>query len=506
MAALSLEVHAYLTAKGGRLRTPSPASAAPSDAPRDPLGYICPTFHPNILLAPLEAVRLWGNPCPPSDGKHPLGKGFNQPQNLFSTSERVFWQAIIQCGANVGLWLEGGRLAVIDCDSAPAFEAVRAYVLTQGLPYFGVLSGRDGTGRKGHIYFRTKTPLKNATRLDLPAVGLTNAGELWAHKHFLVLPPSRHKSGVSYEVDPLSTSPSPDYWPAPAIKALLGAAYQPLTTPATASLPPSDFLEDDYAPCPVGTRHNTLKARLCSAWGRGDKKAFDGALDAARRDGLTADEIAKLEAWVKRKLTKGAGRDARKDCDNATLSAMCILVQGRALAVWQALIGEAYRLNRLQFAMSGRVLEGKSGVSHKKIKPIITKLARLGMLEVVTNGKAHGAGRGVSAVYRLTPFEVPNIQSVTAWAAAWDITPQATLRRLKALEGAGQACQHGKLWQVQPPPAPSEGRAPYDVIARADALLSAALGLPHGAVFEAFFLELLGGENGRRLSPYPSCL
>jgi predicted transcriptional regulator len=92
--------------------------------------------------------------------------------------------------ANIGVILgrTSGNLACIDCDDQPAAETVYRELMTRGLEFWAY-----STSRGVNFLFRClEGELSN-----LPSCNITGA-QLWAHNRFVVLPPSKHASGVVY--------------------------------------------------------------------------------------------------------------------------------------------------------------------------------------------------------------------------------------------------------------------------------------------------------------------
>jgi Bifunctional DNA primase/polymerase, N-terminal len=86
----------------------------------------------------------------------------------------------ILCGA------ASGNLAVVDCESRPAFNRTRRAVEAEG-----VATWQIETARGGHIYLRTRDPLQPAKTPD----GLI---ELRSGRQYVLAPPSVHPSGHTY--------------------------------------------------------------------------------------------------------------------------------------------------------------------------------------------------------------------------------------------------------------------------------------------------------------------
>jgi hypothetical protein len=84
-----------------------------------------------------------------------------------------------------------GNLIGIDCDTHAAFVGVGEGLAAHALPYWAI------TGKRGGVYLlrviegeAANIPAKSSRVPDV---------EIWGNRHFVVLPPSIHPSGISYE-------------------------------------------------------------------------------------------------------------------------------------------------------------------------------------------------------------------------------------------------------------------------------------------------------------------
>jgi hypothetical protein len=107
--------------------------------------------------------------------------------------------------ANIGFWLEGSGLAVLDIDVANGKEGDKTLrALLGGQPIPTTLVCNTPSGGK-HLYYAGREGLPNKSNALGPGL------DIWFKKHYLILPPSNHKAGGNYEWDK-PTHPVAD-WP-----------------------------------------------------------------------------------------------------------------------------------------------------------------------------------------------------------------------------------------------------------------------------------------------------
>lgn len=148
-------------------------------------------------IMPLHAMRtVDGVPrCSCGDeqcdkpAKHPLVK--NGEASSDAATIAAWWKK--WPWANIGFWLEGSGLAVLDIDVSPDKDgAARLREHLKGEPIPETLVANTPSGGK-HIYYREREGLPNKS--NALGAGL----DIWRGKHYVILPPSNHRSGGTYE-------------------------------------------------------------------------------------------------------------------------------------------------------------------------------------------------------------------------------------------------------------------------------------------------------------------
>jgi putative DNA primase/helicase len=164
-----------------------------------------------LAVLPLHSITANGTcSCPKralcqDPGKHPRTKnGLNDATTDLNQIER-WWRSWPD--ANLGGAISADFM-VIDLDDEPS---ARTAVSEAGLEWHESFHSKTGRGR--HLFFLTSRPVRSRTGfvkgLDIRGVG-----------SYIVLPPSKHVSGVSYafaEIEPIQSAPEWVY-PAPGKK------------------------------------------------------------------------------------------------------------------------------------------------------------------------------------------------------------------------------------------------------------------------------------------------
>jgi|SRR5579871_201027 len=190
-----------------------------------------------------------------SPGKHPAIRGWQSPNVALPGSIRSYWGKLTP---NANIAIATGRRSgcfVMDVDGAQGAATLQKLESTYGrLPE--TLSAATGRGR--HLYFKYPySPVSNGIGKLGPGV------DIRGDEGYVIAPPSRHHSGVSYcWVDPLiPMSASPDWL------IELVTNEQKLRTaevPQRASVSAGESRE-----IPEGTRNDTLFRAGCSLRARG---------------------------------------------------------------------------------------------------------------------------------------------------------------------------------------------------------------------------------------------
>jgi hypothetical protein len=193
-----------------------------------------------------------------------------------------------------------GNLLAIDCDSHAAFNRVGEELTRRGLAFWAI------TGSKGGAYLLR---LIEGEAANVPAEkSLYQDVELWGNRHYVVLPPSIHPSGVLYQwatPEPRYHLPQGEGVPAVSIRALewLGVT---LAKSAKRWQEPELHGLDNWAAMlsytnretlagigvSEGNRNKKLFSALCDMRGNGIEyhEAQQIATEYARREGLERSE------------------------------------------------------------------------------------------------------------------------------------------------------------------------------------------------------------------------
>jgi Bifunctional DNA primase/polymerase, N-terminal len=158
----------------------------------------------NWHLLPIYGVKPDGtctcgrNPCPGRAGKHPiLNNGWKDASNKI----RDVWDWFHKWPtANLAISLEQSSLVVVGPDSQEWLDTFRE---DYGLPSTAVAQSGGGNGHV-HFYFR-RPP-------DCPKIRINKSGQYDIQSSgYMILPPSRHASGNSYEwlIHPLDLTELP---------------------------------------------------------------------------------------------------------------------------------------------------------------------------------------------------------------------------------------------------------------------------------------------------------
>lgn len=133
-------------------------------------------------------------------GKHPLvknGEATNDPKTIKTWWKKWPW-------ANIGFWLEESGLAVLDIDQGEGKDGAAVLrTLLNGKPIPETLVCATPSGGK-HIYYRDRASLPNKSN------ALGTGLDIWRGKHYLILPPSHHRSGGIYQWENVR---DPAAWP-----------------------------------------------------------------------------------------------------------------------------------------------------------------------------------------------------------------------------------------------------------------------------------------------------
>lgn len=120
-------------------------------------------------------------------GKHPLvknGEASADPEVVKAWWKKWPW-------ANIGFWLEGSKLAILDVDVGGKKDkdgAARLRELLGDQPLQDTLVCATPSGGK-HIYYLDREGLPNKSN------ALGDGLDIWRGKHYVILPPSNHVSG-----------------------------------------------------------------------------------------------------------------------------------------------------------------------------------------------------------------------------------------------------------------------------------------------------------------------
>ena len=145
-----------------------------------------------------------GNECT-SAGKHPI----ISPKAIKEwTVEQAqgWWKKFPY--ANIGVWLEGSTIGVLDLDKKieegiDGEAALGLLCQTKGIAWPATLSCRTGSGGL-HLYFSydKDRPVPNKANALGPGI------DCWSGQHYLILPPSDHKSGGCYVWENWGSTPT----------------------------------------------------------------------------------------------------------------------------------------------------------------------------------------------------------------------------------------------------------------------------------------------------------
>ena len=126
-------------------------------------------------------------------GKHPIISP--RAINEWSVEQTIAWWKKFPY-ANIGMWLEGSNTGVLDLDKKEGVdgeEALKQLCKSKGIEWPASLTAHTGSGGL-HIYFLydRERPIPNA------ANALGKGIDCWSGQHYLILPPSDHRSGKTY--------------------------------------------------------------------------------------------------------------------------------------------------------------------------------------------------------------------------------------------------------------------------------------------------------------------
>ncbi len=145
-----------------------------------------------------------GAECP-DPGKHPIISP--RSINNWDDQEQIkgWWKKFPY--ANIGLWLDGSNCGVLDLDKKPDVDGeknLRELLTSKDLQWPDTLTCTTGSGGR-HLYFAydPEKPIPNKANALGPGI------DCWSGPHYLILPPSDHRSGNQYKWDNWGMNPGP---------------------------------------------------------------------------------------------------------------------------------------------------------------------------------------------------------------------------------------------------------------------------------------------------------
>lgn len=138
---------------------------------------------------PINGLCTCGREDCPNMGKHPRIKWDEYIRRLPTEEEITSWFGDLYAGSNIGLVTGSvSKICVVDLDRSDGLDVVKGQLK---LPTNTLTSQTGGGGM--HLYYR----LNGDT---IPSrIGMIDHVDIKSEKGFVVLPPSKHKSGRSYQ-------------------------------------------------------------------------------------------------------------------------------------------------------------------------------------------------------------------------------------------------------------------------------------------------------------------
>lgn len=147
-----------------------------------------------------------GADCP-SPGKHPRvsipsGENAVHPATTDIAAIAKWWKR--WPSANIGVWLEGSNLIVLDIDKndkKDGFKGLADIMAHERQEYIPVTLTCDTPSGGKHLYFNYCEGIPNKANSLGPGL------DTWHSQHYVIVPPSNHKAGVEYKWGQVTESP-----------------------------------------------------------------------------------------------------------------------------------------------------------------------------------------------------------------------------------------------------------------------------------------------------------
>lgn len=187
------------------------------------------------------------------------------------------------CNIGVVLGRLSGNLTALDCDSKAAFKRVGFELDQRGIKYWAYTSARGGS----YLVRLVEGEAANISRVDIPNL------EIWGRGRYMVLPPSLHPSGITYNwVTPeprLHMGPSESV-PVVSVSALAWLGVKLHKEKSTGA----NWVEPDLFGLPAWTVDLSINNRKILAYGVSEGERHNKLLTAAYD--LVGCGIERLEA------------------------------------------------------------------------------------------------------------------------------------------------------------------------------------------------------------------